>query len=169
MIFAEELLKSRSKEHRDKIIDYAGEDPGHFAELLDIMFHGEEPKLREYAAWAISHIGYNHPHLTIPHCAELIEVLKKKAHPAIHRGAVRVLQKVDLPEDLKGKAFDVCFDILCDMKRPIAVRVFSMTVVHNIAKEEPELMEELKIVLQELYEFGSTGFKARARKIIHSK
>lgn len=167
MNFAEELLKSRTKEHRDMIVHVAGKDPKHFATLLDIMFHGKDPKLREYAAWPVSHIGYNHPHLSMPYCAELIEVLKKKDHPAVHRCALRILQKLDIPEDLKGKAFDVCFDMLCDVKRPIALRVFSMTVVHNIAKDEPELMVELKTVLREMYEFGSAGFKSRARKIIN--
>jgi len=166
MNFKEELLKSRSKEHRDQIIAYAGNDPTHFATILDLMLTGKEKKLREYASWAIGHIGYHHPELTLANCATLINVLHEKNHPAIHRNALRILQKIDIPEDLQGKAFDICFNILCDMKRPIALRVFSMTVLHHIAKGQPELMEELKAVIRDLYEHSSTGFKARARKIL---
>jgi len=167
MNLAEELMKSRSKEQRDAIVHYVGQGPTLFAELLDIMYHGQKPKLREYAAWPVGHIGYNHPHLALPHCASLIEVLNKKVHPALHRASLRILQKVDIPEDLQGNAFDICFKMLCDLKYPIASRVFSMSVLHNIAKGEPELMEELKSVIRDLYDHGSAGFKARARRIIN--
>jgi len=161
-----ELMRARTKEHRDMIADYVGQDPKRFEAILDIMLNSTEPKLREYAAWPVSHIGYNHPEIAFEHCATLIEVLHKKDHPAIHRCALRVLQKIDIPEDLQGKAFDICFELLCDMKRPIALRVFSMTVLDNIAKGTPELLEELKTVIRDLYEHGSKGFKSRARKIL---
>lgn len=166
MIFSEALMIARTKEHRNKIVQYVGKDPAHFAALLDIMLNGEEKKLREYAAWPISHIGYHHPEMAMPHCTVLIDVLDKEDHPAIHRAALRILQVLDIPESLQGKAFDRCYNLLTDLKRPIALRVFSMTVLHNIAKEEPELLEELKAVIRDLYPHSSSGFKARARKIL---
>ncbi len=168
MNFAEELMKHRTAKHRDMIVQYVGKNPVHFKSILDLMLNSAEQKLREYAAWPISHIGYNHPNLALPHCATLIETLYKEDHPAIHRAALRILQKLEIPEDLQGKAFDICYKLLNDVKRPVATRMFSMKVLYNIAKDEPELLEELKAVIRDYYEHGSPGFKSQARRILNS-
>ena len=60
---------------------------------------------------------------------------------------------------------DVCFRFLISPDEPIAVKVFAMTVAANICKHEPELKNELQLVIAEQMEKASAGFRARAKRI----
>ena len=48
----------------------------------------------------------------------------------------------------------------------MAVRVFSMSVLARIAHDQPELKNELKIMIEDQLPFGSAAFLARARKVL---
>ncbi len=85
---------------------------------------------------------------------------------AVKRNTLKILQFVDIPEDLLGITADICFRLLNDGKEPIAVKVFAMTVIFNIVKKYPELNEELKISIEEQMPFASAGFKSRGNKIL---
>ena len=52
-----------------------------------------------------------------------------------------------------------------DDDEPIAVKVFAMTVAANICKHEPELKNELQLVIEDQLENASAGFRARAKKV----
>ena len=87
-------------------------------------------------------------------------------HDAVKRNTVRLLQGVDLPEELMGRVVDICFKFLLDVKEPVAVRVFSMQVLYNICLKEPELADELRIVIEEFMPHGTAGFKSRGKRIL---
>jgi hypothetical protein len=53
-----------------------------------------------------------------------------------------------------------------DPKEPIAVRVFSMSVLANITRHEPDLKKELRIIIEDQLPFASAGFRARAKKVL---
>ena len=90
---------------------------------------------------------------------------KKDAHVAVKRNIMRLLQDIEIPKPLYGTLTDKCFALL-DPKETIAVRVFSMTVLANIAKQEPDLKKELRIVIEDQLPYGSAGFLSRARKVL---
>ena len=96
----------------------------------------------------------------------MIAQLGHGRHDAIHRNIVRILEEVPVPEELEGALYDKCFKFLNDPDEPIAVRVFSMTVLFNIAKKHPEMLDELKQTIEMYMPHGSGGFKNRGGKII---
>ena len=67
---------------------------------------------------------------------------------------------------LQGKVVDLCFTFLSDGTQPIAIRVFAMTVLTNIAKENPELKNEIIPLIEDQMPFGSAGFRSRGRKVL---
>lgn len=160
------LVQEHSREQAHKICDYIGGDQERFEVLLD-LFINDEPRVVQRSAWVLSKCADRHPYLIQPHLRTLLENLKKeKIHDAVKRNTVRVLEKVDLPEDLLGLAADLCFDYLADPKEPIAVRVFSMTILYNICVKEPELSNELRLLIEEFLPHGSAGFKSRGKKTL---
>ncbi len=165
MNLEEALHVERSKEHVQTIVDYIGQDKDRFAKLLDLMLHGED-RIPEFAAWPLGHCGVAHPKLFLPHLKELLDKLKRPNHQAVNRAILRVLQQVDIPEDFQGQAYDTCFEILCDRKASIAERSFAMGTVYNIAQKQPELLEEVRLVLEDLIPHGSAGFKSKGKKIL---
>jgi hypothetical protein len=51
-------------------------------------------------------------------------------------------------------------------KEPIAVKVFSMTVLANLSKSSPDIKKELRIAIEDQLPYGSAGFVSRAKKVL---
>ena len=159
------LLKEHSKEQTLKIVHYIGENKARFALLMD-LFLNDEYRVTQRAAWVVGHTAEKNPQLFQPYLQVLIENLQKSVHDAIKRNTLRVLQDIDIPEDLLGLAAEICFSFLDDPKEPVAVRVFSMTVCYNICVKEPDLSNELKLIIEDHLPHGSAGFKSRGKRTL---
>jgi hypothetical protein len=164
------LLKSILKEHSnsmaDQIVDYIGNSPVRFRELVNLFLAGPY-RVTQRAAWPMSNCVRTHPELINPHLKKILDYLKKpNIHDAVKRNTVRLLQDIKIPKSLQGKVADVCFGYLRNPKEPIAIRVFSMTVLGNIAKENPALKNEIIPIIEDQLPFGSAGFRSRGTKVL---
>ena len=61
---------------------------------------------------------------------------------------------------------NTCFKFLESSTEALAVKVFSMTVLSNLAKQYPEIVPEIKIVIEDQLPHQSAGFKSRAKKVL---
>jgi hypothetical protein len=162
------LPERYSKEDFKEIIDWINGSHEHFAELMEIFFDGNTRK-NQYAASVMIHCIDEWDYLLNPYLEKLILNLQNDGlHDAIKRNSVRVLQDVEIPEKLHGSMVDICFKYLQNPSEAIAIKVFSMTIIHNLTKDYPELIEELKFILEEQMPFQSAGFRSRAGKILRS-
>ncbi len=159
------LLAEHSKPQAIRIRNYIGSNTERFEELMQCFF-SEEKRLCQRASWVLSHCAERYPHLIVPHLKAMIAQLKKPIHVTVKRNTVRILQLIHIPEDLQGELVNICFDFLLDPKEAIAVQAFSMTVLYNITLKEPELKEELRVVIEEIMPHGSAGIRSRGRKIL---
>lgn len=160
------LLKEHSKAQCNRIVEYIGTDKDRFEQLVNV-FITSTYRVTQRAAWPLSYCVEYHPELIKPHLKKLIHNLKRPGlHDAVKRNTVRLLQFISIPKSLQGVTAQVCFDLLQNRKEPIAVRVFAMTVLSNIAKDQPELKSELKIIIEDNMPYGSAGFVSRSRKIL---
>lgn len=160
------LLKEHSKAQCNRIVEYIGTDKDRFRELVDVFITANY-RINQRAAWPLSYCAEYNPELIKPHLKKLIHNLKRpELHNAVKRNTVRLLQFISIPKSLQGVAAQVCFDFLQNRKEAIAVRVFSMTVLANIAKDQPALKSELKITIEDNMPYGSAGFVSRSRKIL---
>jgi hypothetical protein len=98
---------------------------------------------------------------------KLISHLKKPdLRNAVKRNTIRLLQFISVPKPLEGVISQICFDFLQNRKEPIAVRVFSMTVLANLVEKQPGLKSELRIIIEDELPYGSAGFLSRGKKIL---
>lgn len=164
MDIKEELLKEHSKSQALTIANYIGDNSNRFAELM-ALFLQENYRLNQRAAWPVSICVEKNPTLILPYLEVMINLLKKKTHDAVKRNIVRTLQFVKIPNELLGIAADNCFQLLTSSSEPIAVKVFAMTVIANICEKEPDLKQELTLVIEDQLPYASPGFKSRAKKI----
>ena len=160
------LLQEHSKPQSLKIAAYIGAQPERFAELMHI-FLGSEYRLTQRAAWVVSICTDHHPHLLQPHLRELIMNLKRPVHDAVKRNTMRVLQNQEIPEDLQGDLVNICFDYLTGTE-PAAIKAYAQTVLLNLVKKEPELKNELRLVIEDQLPYASPAFVARARKTLQA-
>jgi hypothetical protein len=166
MDIKKELLKEHSKSQTTKIVKYIGSDPQRFKMLVSLFLEGLY-RVTQRAAWPLSYCVRDHPTLIKPHLKSVLKMLEKKdAHDAIKRNILRFLQDIEIPKQFYGIITDRCFALM-DPKEAIAIRVFAMTVLANIAKEEPDLKKELRIVIEDQLPFASAGFLSRARRVLN--
>lgn len=165
MDFAKMLEERQSKAITNDIVNFVVKHPDSLNELMNLFLFGEL-RISQRASWPVGDLGVKDPHLFEPYIESIVKNMHNPVHDAVLRNSLRILGSIEIPEELQGEVYELCFNFLLDLKFPIAIRVFSMTVLSNIAKNFPELKEELISVIEEHYPHGSAGFKSRARKCL---
>jgi hypothetical protein len=161
-----EILKEHSKRQTLKITRWIGDDESRFAELMKLFLSGEDVVVQR-SAWIVSLCGERYPSLIKPWILKLVKRAgEKNVHDAVKRNVVRVLQYVEIPHAQQGRVANLCFDFLQDLKAPISVKAFSMTVLVNIAQHEPDLKHEIALVVEQMLPFGSAGIQSHGKKVL---
>ena len=130
------------------------------------LFFSKDTLLSQRSAWVMSTcVGY-FPALIQPYLKQLLENLKNPVHPAVKRNSIKVLELIELPEEFMGIAANVCFKILLSNKEEVAQQAYAMSVLYNIAKKEPELKNEIKLVIEDMLPHGSPAILARGKRVL---
>ena len=166
MNLRQEILKEHSKRQKIKIEKWVNGDQKKFDELVKLFLKGEY-RVTQRAGWPMSSIVIKHPHLIKKHLRSLVQNLDKpNLHNAGIRNTFRLLQFVEIPSSIHGLAADIAFRYLNDKRQPVAIHVFSMTVLGNLCKKYSELIPELKLCIEEHLPYASAGFISRSKKVI---
>jgi hypothetical protein len=166
MNLKETILEEHSKKQCDKVVRYIGNDKKRFGELMKLFFKGEY-RLTQRAAWPMSYCVGNHPELIQPYFKPLLDNLAKKdLHDAVKRNSVRLLQSVEIPKKYNGKLMNICFDFIQSNETASAIKVFSLTILQNLSKQYPEILPEIKLVIEERWEHETAAFRTKAEKIL---
>ncbi len=166
MDIREALLTEHSKSQTLKIVNYINGDPIKFKQLMG-HFLGRTYRLSQRAAWAVTYCAEYHHELVKPYFNKLVEQLERDdVHVAVRRNVARMLQFVEIPKRYQGRVFDACYNLFANPAEPVAVRVFSMTVAAKVAKNDPELLEELRLVAVQHPEAATAGFRSRCRRVL---
>lgn len=149
-----------------KIVEFVGADARKFRESIEI-FCSDDYKLAQRAGWAVSYCAELNPKLARPHLKKLLDHLERDdVHDAVRRNVARLLQYVEIPENLLGRAYSQCVDLVDDLNAPLAVRAFALNVATNIARKEPDLRRELRLVVKKHLPYAPASFRVCAREIL---
>jgi hypothetical protein len=160
------LAEEHSKQQCDRIVRYIGRDRDRFAQLMRLFFKGEY-RMTQRAAWPLSNIVQLHPGLITPYFKPLLDNLDKKGlHVAVVRNTIRLLQDVDIPEKYHGRVMSRCFEYVGSPETPIAVKAFSLTVLQGLSKKYPDILPELKLMIEEQWDQAPPAFRVRAKRIL---
>lgn len=160
------LRQEHSKKQTDKIVDYVGDSKDRFALLIRLFFNGEY-RVTQRAAWPLSYCVRRHPELIAPYFKQLLDNLKRKdIHVAVIRNTVRLLQDVEIPKRMQGRVMSICFDFVADMETPIAVKVFSLTILSNLSAYYPEIGGELRLLIEDQWDRATPAFRSRAKRAL---
>ena len=166
-LLREELLREHSKAQTMRIVGLIGNDQSLFDELVGIFLHAGQP-LAQRAAWVLRYCAEAHPEWAERHLEALLKNLHNPVHDAVKRNTVRLLEFLPMPERLAGEAIDLLFRWLADPRESVAVRCFSMTSLYNICQHEPDLLEELRLTIEDALPNGSAGIRSRGAKLLRA-
>lgn len=166
MNIREVLLEEHSRQQCDRIVQYIGNSPSRFSELIRLFF-SDEYRVVQRAAWPLSYCAIAHPILIRKHLKKIVENLDKPGiHDAVKRNTVRLLQEIAIPSDLHGRLMNTCFRFVEDPNEPVAIKAFSLTILHNLSKQYPEIIPEIKLLIGQQLPHQTAGFISRAKKIL---
>jgi len=174
----EQILAEHSKAQTMRIVRWVGHDAERLAMLMEIFMgqphprplpqvRGEQYRLTQRSAWAVRYVGENAPELIAPWLPKLVARLREPGiHDAVKRNVLNVFEALEIPEALQDELADLCFGYLENPNEAIAVHCTSMTVLEKICRRVPELKPELRLLVEELFEHSTAGFKSRARRVL---
>jgi len=166
MNLKKEILAGHSRSQVNKIVRYVGNDPKRFKALMNLFVDGPY-RITQRVSWPISYCIQHNPELVKPWLKVIIDTLKKDdIHPAVRRNTLRFLQFIDVPGKYWGSVSNLCLKYLTDRKEPVAIRVFSMTVLANLCDDIPEIRRELRMIIEDQLPFTSPAFTSRGRKVL---
>lgn len=160
-----ELLKENSKYNVNRIVKMVKENPDLFNELV-ILTLQQNVKVSLRASWVLTHCCDKMPELLAPHIESLINASPYFLHTGVRRNVLRMLSKTLIPEELQVFLFDHCLQWVISKKEPVAVKVFAMEILANIAMVEPDLKNEVIPVINDIIPHGTIGILSRGKKIL---
>ena len=161
------ISKPNNKQTILEIIDFVGDSPESFAELMECFIAGSS-SVSQTTSWALSHIGEQKSELIAPHHVNLLAQLQDKPKQGVvRRNIVRIYQTCPIPEEIEVELYEACMSYMLDPKEAIAIKAFSMTVCEQIALKYPDLIPELIDALKSVVPTGSAGIKNRGMHTIN--
>jgi hypothetical protein len=162
----EEILQEHSKAQALKVANYACSSAARFRQLMD-CFMDPDYRLSQRAAWSMSWAARQHPAMVLPYLPAIVQQMQRPDVPdAVKRNAVRILEAIDIPEELHGEVMNACFSFIEDPATAVAIKAFSLTTLFNLSKKYPDIRSEIKIIIEANWENESAAFKSRGRKIL---
>lgn len=159
----EEILKEHSKAQCTRIVNWVGDSQQRFDSLFK-LFLNDEYRVVQRAAWPVSYSVIAHPQFINKHWAALIKNLSKPdLHTAVKRNSVRLLQDIVIPEKYQGRIMDICFNYVASPNEAVAVKAFSLTVLKNLSEQYPEILPEIRLLIEEQMPHQTAAFKVRAK------
>ena len=168
MDLREEILKEHSKAQCDRIVQWVGNSNLRFNKLFQLFLHGEY-RVTQRAAWPVSYCVQAHPEFIGNNFGKLLKNLEKpNLHDSIKRNSVRLLQHVAIPKKYQGQVMNICFEYLESPTTAVAIKAFSLTVLGNLAKQYPEIVSEVKLLIEDQLPHQTAAFKSRANTFLKS-
>ncbi|OSZ79727.1 hypothetical protein CAP36_00220 [Chitinophagaceae bacterium IBVUCB2] len=169
MNLRETILAEHSKANCVKIVNWVGHNQQRFNQLFE-LFLNDEPLIVQRAGWPLSYAVEAHPSFIEKHFSRLLKNLHKpKLHNAVKRNTLRLLQVVSIPEEFHGEVMNTCFNYIISPDEKPAIKAFSLAVLQQLAKQYPDILPEIKSIIEDKWDNESAAFRSRARKILKEK
>ena len=166
MNLREEILREHSKKQCDKIVAWVGADQQRFDELFRLFSSGEY-RVVQRSGWPMAYCVEKHPAFMKKHFATLLKNVKRTdLHVAVKRNTLRLLQDIDIPVKFRGEIMNLCFEWLQTSAETIAVKAFSLSVLKNLANDHPEIIPEVKLIIEEMLPRETAAFRSRAKQFL---
>lgn len=153
-------------ENTDGVFTYFNEHTGDFSTLLMVALDDTEPT-NWRAAWLVDKINDRHPEVIAGNIDRILQAVYETENQSKLRHFLKLISLHPIDIEAAGKLFDRTLSIFTDSTYAIAIRVHAMQILYEISLLEPDLKQELILIIeQELEHHSSAGLLSRGRKIL---
>lgn len=148
------------------VAGYAIKNRKFFDNLFSVII-SEEKKYSVRASYVLCLISCKMPELVKPRVSEIINIIQKVKNSGIKKNLLKIFESYITIEDenILGLLVDMCFQFVLSPSESVATRVYSMEILYKITKYEPDLKNELILVLDDVMINSDKALLGRAKKI----
>ena len=139
------------------IIKSLGSSP----ELLDsfVEYAISQEELAWRATWILSHYSKKNNRALQKYSSIFIMSLNNIKVDGQLREALKIICNLELSEKQKSEVYDICLGLFKNNRRQSSVRMIAFNFLFKIAKEYPELNNEIFIIFESIKEYLSQGIR----------
>lgn len=152
------------KEEAMLIAQSIAKNPEHIKALWEICISNEKHSWR--ATWILDKVYDIAPDLVRLYLPQMIEFVPNLENESKLRQYLKLISLEPIPSNISGDFINYCFDTLISSTSAIAIKVYAMQILYNFSLLEPDLQNELALIIEEQMENGSAGYCSRARRIL---
>lgn len=129
-----------------EILRYVHGDDRRKQTLFDFIVNRED-RVAYHAAWVMSHFTVNENEWLFAKQNQLIDLAMTCQHDGLRRQLLTILYKQPLADSERADFLDFCFAGMASPKEPLANQSLCIKIAYELCRCIPELLDELKIVL----------------------
>jgi hypothetical protein len=161
----EELLDPFLQKEEVKLVAQTiAKNPEYLKELWAICISNEKYSWR--ASWILDKVYDIAPDLVRLYLPQIIELVPSLANESKLRQFLKLISLEPLPNNISGDFINYCFDLLISTTSAIAIKVYAMQILYNFSIQEPDLQNELALVIEKQMVNGSAGLCSRGHQIL---
>lgn len=161
------LEAGHSKKQTGEIVNFIGSDQKKFNELFSLFMRAED-KIVQRAAWPVSYAVIANPFFINKHYKSLFKKLNDPTqHEAVARNIMKMISEIDdYPKKYHGMLIHHCLRFVEGPKTKISVQAYSLRALANLCKWYPEIIPEVKLVLNERLPTATPSYATSARNFL---
>jgi hypothetical protein len=145
---------------------YILDNPSLLPELYQLT-EDNNPKIEWKAMWICERICAIAPEWFMNKRSELMIRTSNCKNAGTLRSILNILLMLPVEKPISVEFLNCCMDKMLSPQEPTAVQSLCLKMAYNLCKEEPELLPELRCILQHAEtEFYSTGTKTTIKNIL---
>ncbi len=150
---------------KDELVGFLKQNPHLFEEAVDIALGDYHPQSWR-AAWLVKHYMKRDDERLKSKVNSILKVIPNKGD-GHQRELLKILMEMNLSEKQNGILFDNSMNIWEDINKSSSVRGYAFSIIINIVKKYPELINETRHLTQSHFlEPLSPGIRSSIEKII---
>jgi len=166
MDIKEALFAEHSKQQAITVANYACQSKDNMQQLINCLL-SDDTIVAQRAAWSIGWSVKINVASLLPFIDLLIPLIERKdVHDALIRNVMIFLESIEIPEKYHGIVMNACFNFIESPATPPAIKAYSMTTVYNLSRLYPEILQELKAIIENNWENETPAFKSRGKRIL---
>jgi hypothetical protein len=152
------------KKEAELVAHRIAEEPEYVNQLWEIAISNEKHSWR--ATWLMDKVYLINQDLIRPYLPQIIDMIPDLEDESKQRQFLKLISMEPLPKNISGSFINKCFDLLIASTTAVAVKVHAMQILFNFTQTEPDLKNELALIIEEQMENGTAGFCSRGKKLL---
>ena len=160
------LLKSRLiSSYKEEMVAFLKSQPEHFNEAMELAISDDQP-FAWRSAFLLSSCMEDNDARVKKYIKPILACINSK-NDGHQRELLKILYRMQLTDKSEGIVFDICIRLWEQISKDPSVRITALKFIFKIAKQHPELLNEITPLMQVHYlELLSPGVKRSVKRMI---